>query len=696
MKVLIFFLLTTSCVQAAVKPDKCWLDQKFSMFIHWGLYSELGGMWAGKPVTSGYSEQIQAHGGIFGDWYAAVAGRFLPGCWNADTVVALAKKAGMKSVVFTSKHHDGFCMYHSKYTDYNIVDATPFGRDVMKELAEACRRQGMRFGVYFSLIDWHFPQAYPISSHNADPLTPEHYEYNRKQVEEILTGYGPVSEIWFDMGSLTLQQSRGLYRLVDSLQPGCMISGRLGNDCSDFSVMADNEYPEEKIGVPWQTAASFFDETWGYRSWQKRGDPRVKTAEKIKSLVKVVSRGGNYLLNIGPKGDGSIVSFEREVLEKIGKWLEKYGEGIYGTQRNPFDRLYPGQEITLKGDCMYIFTDSLPDLQSIRLDGLRGNILAASYVGGGEIRFGRENGEWHLYGKNDRQPESPFTVICLQLARGWKIEPLLSPGKKHNLLVPAEAVPLYAYSSIDYYTGFRSMIAYTWGFEEAAPKIRPVVFYTDNEKGKDICMRVDGKEKRIRLEGGRKVKPASLLAGEKVKPGKTWIKNSGSVFGSRPLSGKKVYPGEEGSGWEEWTGFRWGAIQERKARERSSVLLLQELEAEKAGDWMVEVGSGNGIQVILNGEYISVHTSPRGQVYNRETVLLPLKKGKNQLLLKLYNRFEKKLCFSLDTCENAFIYRLEAGEYLLKPEKRHRCEVHLWHPEVPNRAMRLNNLRIKW
>jgi len=208
LKVVFLFLLGVQVAYGQVKPDSAWMNQKFSMFIHWGLYSHLGGVWNGKPVLSGYSEQIQSHGGIFSDWYAAVARDFNPVDWDADAVVKLAKDAGMKSVVFTSKHHDGFCMYHSRLTDYNIVDATPYKRDVMKELAEACRRQDMRFGVYFSLIDWHFPQAYPISSHNADPLTPEHYEYNLRQVEEIMTGYGPVSEIWFDMGSLTPEQSR--------------------------------------------------------------------------------------------------------------------------------------------------------------------------------------------------------------------------------------------------------------------------------------------------------------------------------------------------------------------------------------------------------------------------------------------------------------------------------------------------------
>ena len=143
------------------------------------------------------------------------------------------------------------------------------------------------------------------------------------QVEEIMTNYGPISEIWFDMGSLSGQQSKELYDLVSRLQPQCMVSGRLGNDRGDFAVMADNAYPDYKIGVPWQTPASFFDETWSYRSWQERGSLDKKIDEKLRSLVKVVSRGGNFLLNIGPRGDGSVVEFERDALLAMGNWMTR-------------------------------------------------------------------------------------------------------------------------------------------------------------------------------------------------------------------------------------------------------------------------------------------------------------------------------------------------------------------------------------
>lgn len=308
---------------AIYKPDSVWMQSRFSMFIHWGLYSQLGGVWEGKPVRNGYSEQIQSFAGIFSDYYEDLMKDFTATGWNADSIVMLAKRAGMKSIVFTAKHHDGFCMYNSRFTDFTVMH-TPFGRDPLKELSIACKKEGLRMGVYFSLIDWHFPQAYPISSHNADPVTAEHHKYNMAQVEELLTNYGLISEFWFDMGSLTQQQSMELAALVRRLQPRCMISSRLGNNCGDFAVMPDNKIPGYIMGQPWQTAASMFKETWGYRSWQERGLVENKIKEKISDLLSVVEGGGNYLLNIGPRGDGSVVEFERDVLLGMGKWISEH------------------------------------------------------------------------------------------------------------------------------------------------------------------------------------------------------------------------------------------------------------------------------------------------------------------------------------------------------------------------------------
>lgn len=688
LKLMFIFLLGLNVAYAQVKPDSNWLNHKFSMFIHWGLYSELGGVWDGKPVSSGYSEQIQSHGGIFSDWYAGVARDFNPVKWDAAAVVELAEKAGMKSIVFTSKHHDGFCMYHSRYTGYNIVDATPFKRDVMKELAEACRKKGIRFGVYFSLIDWHFPQAYPISSHNADPLTPEHYEYNLKQVEEIMTGYGPISEIWFDMGSLTPEQSRGLYELVNRLQPQCMISGRLGNDCSDFSVMADNEYPDYKIGVPWQTAASFFDETWGYRSWQERGKAEDKWNEKIKSLIKVVSRGGNYLLNIGPKGDGSVVDFERVVLLQMGRWLERYGEGIYGAQANPFDQQETWGDITVRGNDIYLFIEKQKVPARIVLDGLKGKITEAVYVNGGQVKFSQNGGVWLIKPEENRPVDGPVDVIRLRLKEGYEIVPSRHLVK-NKMLNWENAVPLYAYSSMDYYTGFRSVIAYNWRLETSGKRLKPSVIYTEGEKGKKIKLSIDGVEKEISLVGGKRME----REWPEAKWGNFYQKETGGLLGSVP-----VVKSQEGKpAGESWRMV--GGSEDRMeipVETRRSVLFWREVEVDNDQEVAVEIGSGNGIMIILNDKILTTHSAGRGMPYNKEKVILPLKKGKNSLLLKLYNRFEKKLYFSFKPLSDLTVYRLETDVFPLRSRSWHNCSVRLAYPETRNSAMRLNNLKIQF
>lgn len=690
-KALLLLILAGAGCLYAQKPTPRWLNQKYAMFIHFGLYSQLGGVWDGKPVTGGYSEQIQSHAGIFSDWYAAVAREFDPVRWNADSIVALAKTAGMKSIVFTSKHHDGFCMYRSEYTDFNIVDATPYGRDVMSELAGACRRGGIGFGVYFSLIDWHFPQASPISSHNADPITPEHHAYNLKQVEEIMTRYGEISEIWFDMGSLTPGQSEELYELVTRLQPSCMISGRLGNDCSDFSVMADNAYPDYTIGTPWQTAASFFDETWGYRSWQERGSVPDKTNEKIKSLIRVVSRGGNYLLNIGPKGDGSVVEFEREVLSAVGRWLDRYGEAIYGTEANPFPHPFDWGDITRKGYRLYLLVDRTALPRPIRLDGLRGEGIEASFLGGGTLPVISDK-----TGVTLTVPaipgEGPVEAIVLNFRNGFRIE--TDPGTlAGSRLSPLNASPVFAYSGLDYYTGFRSTIAYRWTGRPGRKSVTPVIDYTADEWGRKIAFSIDGQSQIVSLENGTE-RPAGP-APAPVRWKKTYLRRAPGIFGNEWKKPFPVPTGKADPDWKAYPDFRPGNKTELSLNPRSAVWILQELESDRAQELWVKIGSGNGVHVILNGTYLSMHIEPEGSVFREEIVRLPLKKGKNQLMLKLYNRFEKQVHFSIDPLTNPVVYRLELSPVTLRPGERPVYELRAADSKRPSRTMRLENIRIE-
>lgn len=695
---IIFLFLTLSILfplGAQQKPSKQWLDQKFSMFVHFGLYSVYGGVYEGKPVTRGYSEQIQSFAGIFSDWYADQAGSFNPTKWNPDSVVALAKAAGMKSIVFTAKHHDGFCMYHSSYTDFNIVDATPYGKDIMKELAKACARGGIGFSVYFSLIDWHFPQAYPISSHNADPLTPEHYAFNLKQVEEIMENYGPISEIWFDMGSLTPQQSKGLYDLVNRLQPACMVSGRLGNNYVDFAVMADNEYPDYEIGVPWQTAASIFPETWGYRSWQKRENLPQKIDEKIASLVQVISRGGNYLLNIGPRGDGSIVEYERDVLLGMGRWISINAEAIYGTKANPLNHPFEWGEATTKGNDLYLFVKREFLGTRIQVPRVQKNDVLVSELQDGGICnagwLGKKTPPALLIDVPKNDGEFRYVVLKVHFADTLNIVPpeILSDKTTFDA---ANSTPRFGHSSLDYYGGYKSLIGYHWDFKSSRKNVAPEISFTDNEKGKTILLDIDGNATRITLENarGQKVK---VEAGA-VKWGKVYEKSGQGVFGYIEEEGFPIVATD--STWSLIPGFVYGKEYETPLRQRGSRLVMQEMESSRAQTVAVEIGSGNAIYLLLNGEYITAHFSPERVHFQKEIVLLPLKKGKNQLLIKYYNRYEPELRYSIEPLTEWNVYNLPLPPVELSAGKIHRVSVRLNHPQSKVSPLRLNNLNIRF
>jgi alpha-L-fucosidase len=339
------------------------------MFIHFGLYSQLGGVWQGKQIDNGYSEQIMANAPIPLDQYAATAAQFNPTNFDPDAIVALAKAAGMKFIVITSKHHDGFNMFHTAQTKYNIVDATPYKKDVVKLLSEACARAGMKFGVYYSTIDWHLPGGSTYIEGNSNPIAPAHAAFNVAQLKELLSNYGPISEIWFDMGKPTAEQSMAFAQTVHRLQPATMVSGRVFNYEGDFTVMGDNEVPAFQIDEPWQTPASIFGETWGYRSWQKREDLPGKINENILRLVEVVSRGGNYILNIGPEGDGSVVPYEADVLRGVGQWIKGREEAIYATTGQPFRKLDFGYATVGKGK-LYLFVKDIPADGKLTLPGL--------------------------------------------------------------------------------------------------------------------------------------------------------------------------------------------------------------------------------------------------------------------------------------------------------------------------------------
>ncbi|NSW54063.1 MAG: alpha-L-fucosidase [Anaerolineae bacterium] len=334
-------------------------EARFGLFIHWGLYAIPAGIWKGEE-TAGIGEWLMHRFQIPVAEYEPLAQQFNPVKFNVREWVSLAKAAGQKYITITAKHHDGFCLFKSAVTNYNVVDATPFGRDVCKELADECARQGLTMCFYYSQDqDWHHPGGYGNTwdyTYDLDAFIDYVDHYVKPQVTELLTNYGPIGLIWFDTPySIPEQQSEELAELVHRLQPNCLVSGRVGNAKGDYASAGDNLIPEAMVGGDFETPATIND-TWGY----KVNDHNWKSAEDmLHKLVDIVSKNGNYLLNVGPTAEGVIPPESVERLLAMGDWLRVNGESIYGCGAGPLQNA-EGLRTTQKGDVVYLHIFNLP------------------------------------------------------------------------------------------------------------------------------------------------------------------------------------------------------------------------------------------------------------------------------------------------------------------------------------------------
>jgi alpha-L-fucosidase len=313
-----------------------WREARYGLFIHWGLYSILAGEWKGWR-TANIGEWIMFDGKIPVTEYEKLAGQLNPVRFDAREWVRLATDAGMKYLTITAKHHDGFAMYKSRCSRYNIVDATPYGRDPLADLAQACRDAGIKLCFYYSQVqDWHERDAVGNTWDWPDEKGKDYGRYMeakcKPQVRELLTQYGDIGMIWFDTPlNVELKYSQELYKLVKQIQPSCLVNGRIGNQCGDYISTGDNLIPSLPLDRDWEIPATLND-TWAYKSF----DHNWKSAEKIaRLLVTINGRGGNYLLNIGPTAEGVVPEPSVQILRDVGRWVTANGEAIYGTRPAP-------------------------------------------------------------------------------------------------------------------------------------------------------------------------------------------------------------------------------------------------------------------------------------------------------------------------------------------------------------------------
>lgn len=337
--------IKASSIHKTTSDMEWWENARFGMFIHWGLYSEAAGEWDGKPIK-GIGEWIMNSTHIPRSQYEQLAKKFDPVGFNASQWVKIAKKAGMKYIVITTKHHDGFCMFNTKATKYNILDATPWHKDPMALLSKACKEHGIRFCTYYSIMDWHTPfqQAADTNAekpiYNPTTLTEpvKYIHYVKQQLHELISQYH-TNLVWFDGGWLkgwNADDANEIYNYIHSIDPSIIINNRLGFDVGDYGTPEQN-IPVRGLPGPWETCMTLND-TWGF----KTDDDNWKSdTTLITNLIRCASGGGNFLLNVGPTDAGIIPQPEVDRLMAMGRWLKVNGKAIYGSHRTPFNTALP-------------------------------------------------------------------------------------------------------------------------------------------------------------------------------------------------------------------------------------------------------------------------------------------------------------------------------------------------------------------
>ncbi len=414
-------------------------DAKFGVFIHFGVYSTLEGEYKGRGADHNYSEWIMHAAEIPAKEYHEIAATFNPSQFNADEWAKVFKNCGARYVVITAKHHDGFALYDSAVTDYNIVDYTPFKRDIVKELEEACHRNGLKFGVYYSQAqDWDEPDAPFLNNKNktkqlhpelpAD-FKPDMDRYIMKkalpQVEELVKNY-KIDLIWFDTPvGITYSRAKLFHDMVRKYRPDCIINSRImyGGKLKgtpeylalfDYSSLRDKEVPKTKLPIYFESPDSV-SSSFGYKTKGKFYYHSPK--DMLHRFVQIVCSGGNHLINNGPMGNGKLDPKAVEIYGVMGAWLKVNGESIYGTVRNPLDYKPEWGNISASkdGQTLYLHILEWPKSGTITVKGLGTKAKAAVYLANGQKASFSQDGDSLIVTLPEKPVDEYDTVVKLTL-----------------------------------------------------------------------------------------------------------------------------------------------------------------------------------------------------------------------------------------------------------------------------------------
>jgi alpha-L-fucosidase len=379
-----------------------WRDAQFGMFIHWGAYAVPAGTYRNERVA-GIGEWIMSRGRIPIPEYESFVRAFNPVKYDADEWARIAQSAGMKYIIITSKHHDGFAIFDSKVSNYDIVDATPYRRDALRALAEAAHRHELKFGVYYSIMDWHHPDAQGPNAPEYNSRTWKNPNFRRyvetymkPQLRELVTQYPQIDVLWFDgewVADWNDEIGAEVYNWLRSLKPSLIINNRVGASrqglsglnsqgrigLGDFGTPEQRVPPEGLPGVDWETCMTMND-TWGFKSYD---DNWKDTRTLVRTLIDVASKGGNFLLNVGPTAEGSIPAHSVWRLREMGDWMRANGEAIYGTTVSPYGQPAWGR-YTARGGKVYAHVFDWPQDRKLLLSGVKERPAQVSLLADGK------------------------------------------------------------------------------------------------------------------------------------------------------------------------------------------------------------------------------------------------------------------------------------------------------------------------